>query len=137
MRIEDEEINEISINEEEKKEQKTEKNETVEKQKKYYENKENKKKKRIKIGIIIGIIIILLLVFSIIFAVMNINSDKIISGISINEIEVSGLSKEEAREKIEKVIAENKTKEIALKYEEYETQINPELIEVNYDIDGV
>ena len=136
MRIEDNEIDEIGINTEEKTETKVEKNETIEKQKKYYEKKENKKKKRIKIGIIVGIICLLLLIFSIIFAVININNEKIISGISINGIEISGLSKEEAKEKLDTIISNNKNKEISLKHEEYEAQVSPELIEVKYDIEG-
>lgn len=113
----------------------TSSDEKIEKQKELYRKKEDKKKKRKKIAIIIAIMAFVLLIFSIIFAVININNDKIIGGISINGIEVSGLQKDEAKEKIRKVIDENKAKEIALKHDDFETQVNTELIEVNYDID--
>ena len=110
---------------------------TVELQKEEYNKKKKKRKKKIKIIIIISIILLILLVFSMIFAVINLNSDKIISGVSINGIEMSGLSKDEAKGKLETLLLEKKKKEILLKYNDFETEISPELIEVNYDLDGI
>lgn len=116
--------------------EKTKTKNTVETQKKEYEKKQTKRKKKIKIAIIIGIIIFILFIFSIIFALLNMNSNKIISGISVNGIEISGLTVEEARGKLETIIAEKKNKQIFLKYNDFETEINAELMEVNYDIEG-
>ena len=110
---------------------------TVELQEEEYNKKKKKKKKIIKIVIIISIILLILLIFSMIFAIINLNSDKIISGVSINGIEMSGLSKEEAKGKLETLLVEKKKKQILLKYNDFETEINPELIEVNYDLDGL
>ena len=110
---------------------------TVELQEEEYNKKKKKKKKIIKIIVIISVILLMLLIFSMIFAVTNLNSDKIISGVSINGIEMSGLSKEEAKGKLETLLVEKKKKQILLKYNDYETEINPELIEVNYDLDGL
>lgn len=101
-----------------------------------FEKMQKKKKSRnIKIGIISGSIILIALIFSIIFALINISNDKIISGISINGIEVSGLTKTEAKGKLDTIIAEKLKKDITLKHEEYETNINAKLIEVKYDVD--
>ena len=98
-------------------------------------NGEKKKKKWVLPAIILGIVIVFALIFSTIFALININNEKIISGISIEGIEISGLSKEEAKEKIESLYNEKKGQEIKLKYQEYESTLNPTIMEVNYDID--
>lgn len=110
---------------------------TVELQEEEYNKKKKKRKKRIKIIIIISIILLILLVFSMVFAIINLNSDKIISGVSVNGIEMSGLTKEEAKGKLETLLLEKKKKEILLKHNDFETEISPELIEVNYDLDGI
>lgn len=93
------------------------------------------KKKYIVISIIIGIIIILGLFISTIFALVNINNEKIAKGVFIEGIDMSGISKEEAKIKLESIYNEKKTTEIKIKHNEYESTISPELIETNYDID--
>ena len=143
-----EEIEEI----EEKKEKKSRKN--VPKEKKIKENKEKveekkipkakikkekinvyKSSKKVNLPIIIGLILLILAIFSIIFALMNIDNNNIISGVKIEGIDVSGLTREQAKEKINAVYEEKKQKDIVLKYGEYETTITPQLIDTNYDID--
>ena len=139
---------------EEKQEEKKKKDEKKEKQKnkkskeKNKQNKEkNKEKKNKKVdkakrkkrliitGIILGIIILVGLLFSTIFALININNSKIISGVKIEGIEVSGLSKDEARIKLETIYTEKVQKEIPIKYNEFESSINPTMIELKYNID--
>ena len=112
--------------------------------------KENSKKKKIKSGnieevkeqkrkiipiIIIGIIFVAIIIFSTIFALININNTNIVSGVKINGIDVAGLSREEAKEKIDSIYNEKKQKDILLKYEDYDATINPELIDTKYDTD--
>lgn len=100
------------------------------------EKEKNRKKKRnIIIAVIVGIIIILTLFISTIFAFININNEKITKGVSIENIDMSGLSKEEAKNKLETIYNEIKSKDINIKHNEYESTISPELIETNYDID--
>lgn len=96
-------------------------------------NKNNKKVK--KILIVIGVILLLILLLSSIFAIININNQKIISGIKIDGIDVSGLSKEEAKKNLQLLYDEKIKNEIQLQYEEYESVINPTLIETSYNID--
>ena len=93
------------------------------------------KKRGKKIAILLGIIIILALFFSTIFALVNMNNQKMMSGITIKGIDVSGLSKEEAKAKLETIYSEKMGTEIHLKYNEYESSLNPTLMEVSYDVD--
>ncbi len=109
---------------------------SVEEQKKHYEQQKQKQRKTLKYILIIFFILLILFIFSIIFSVLNINNDKIISGISINNNDVSGLSVNEAKGKIETIISEKNSKILTLKYQDFETEINPELIELHYDIEG-
>ena len=145
--------------------QKTDKNEKVEQQneekketkqnhKKKKQDKENKKEqvtdkenkdkkkngktktKKLK-KIIISIIIVALvgLLFSTVFALTNINNEKIISGVTIKGIEVSGLTKEEAIAKLETTYTAKLENNIMLQYEDFESELNPTLMEVNYNIE--
>lgn len=101
---------------------------------------ENSEKKDIlhKYSIIITIISILLFIglaiFSTIFALTNRNSNKIVSGISVKGIDVSGLTYNEAYEKVAKVYSEKMKQNITLKHNEYETSITPEQIEAKFKV---
>ena len=108
-----------------------------EKKKNSRENKNEKKQinKAKKIIISIIIVAIVALLFSTVFALTNMNNEKIISGVTIKGIEVSKLTKEEAIAKLETVYAEKMNKNIMLQYEELESELNPTLMEVNYDIE--
>lgn len=94
-----------------------------------------KSSNKVNLSIIIGLILLILAIFSIIFALMNIDNNNIISGVKIEGIDVSKLTREQAKEKINAVYEGKKQKDIVLKYGEYETTITPQLIDTNYDID--
>ena len=103
------EVKELEKNKEENVE-KTKENKDNEKNLEASENKKEVKKTNKK-GIIIGTIIIVAILFvlillSTIFALININNDNIINGVKIEGIDVSGLSKEEAKTKIEELYEE-------------------------------
>lgn len=136
---ENQEIEEIEEADEieEKKSRKKTKKEKMSKEKKIPKEKINvyKSSKKVNLPIIIGLILLILAIFSIIFALMNIDNNNIISGVKIEGIDVSGLTREQAKEKINAVYEEKKQKDIVLKYGEYETTITPQLIDTNYDID--
>ncbi len=112
--------------------------EKLDNKEKIKETEQKKPKKRNIKKIIISIIIvaIIALLFSTVFALSNINNEKIISGITIEGIEVSGLTKEEAKAKLETIYTEKKEKNIELKYGEFESELNPTLMEVSYDIEN-
>lgn len=138
-----EELNKVETdknqdNEEEKEED--EKNHKEMKKGKRNKSKENnieKQKMKNCKKIIISIIIVAIVVslFSTVFALININNEKIISGITINEIEVSGLTKEEAIAKLETIYSEKMENNIMLQYGEFETELNKTLMEVSYNIE--
>ena len=98
---------------------------------------EEKKKKRkwIPIAILIGIIFIIGILISTIFAFANINKNTIVSGVKIEGIDVSGLSAEEAKGKLETIYTEKLETEIPVQYNEYETTINANLFETKYNIE--
>ena len=105
------------------------------KEEKEMEEEIKPKKRGKKIAIFICVIIIFALFFSTIFALVNMNNQKMMTGITIKGIDVSGLSKEEAKAKLQTIYNEKLEKEIHLKYNEYESSLNPTLMEVNYDVD--
>lgn len=81
------------------------------------------------------LILIAVMIFSILFAILNINNTNIINGIKIEGIDVSGLTREEAKTKIETIYNEKKEKDITLKYKDFETTLSQDIIETNYDIE--
>ncbi len=93
------------------------------------------RRRKLLIPVITTITIIVAIIFSTVFAFANFKKEKIISGVSISGVDVSGLSQEEAKAKISELYQEKKEKEIAIQYEDYETTLNPTLMEVNYDIE--
>ena len=105
-----------------------------------FKKEKNKKEINTKINFVpiitIGIVIVLLIVLSTVFALININNTKIVNGVKIEGIDVSGLSREEAKAKFESVYNEKKQKDILLKYKDYDATINPELIDASYDINS-
>lgn len=122
-----------------KEENNKESTENEKKKHKIRNNNENKTgsnpTKRIrKIIVSIILVAIIALVFSTVFALTNINNEKIISGVTIKGIEVSGLTKEEAIAKMETTYAQKKENNIMLQYQDFESELNPTLMEINYDI---
>ena len=87
-----------------------------------------------KIQIII-LIILLLFIFSVIFSVINIGNSKILSGISINDIDVSKMTKEEATSKIYKLTQEKLKSVLKINYNEVENiDIDLNTLGIQYDI---
>ena len=104
------------------------------------ENSENKTKKNNhkkinKITVII-ISIIFLIIISVIFALMNITNENILNNISIMGIDVSDLSKEEAKTVLNDIINKKINEEIILKKDDYETSITPNQINANFNIEN-
>lgn len=95
-------------------------------------------KKKSKLGLILIIIvsvILLLGIFSTIFALINMGNDKLIKGIKIDQIDVSNMTKEEAKNKLEEFYSQKEENEIYLTYGEFESTITYKALEVQYQID--
>lgn len=94
---------------------------------------ERQKKKNLFLIIVVAIIIVLILIFSVIFALMNVTKSVIINGVSIKNIDVSNLNLSEAKSKIEEAVNIELNAPIKLKTENYETTINTNQFEFNYN----
>lgn len=97
-----------------------------------------KKKKTI---FIICIILFILFIFSVIFAILNMNKNTFLEGISINGIDVSNLSKEEAKSSLEEIINNKLNTELLLSYqstesnEPTENHVDPNSLEITYNLE--
>lgn len=96
-----------------------------------------KKERKTRLIIIIIMIVMILIagIFSTGFALLNLNSNKILSGISIRGIDVGGLTKEEAINLVNEKLQYEKTKEIKLMADGETTTITLEQIEIEYGIE--
>ena len=90
---------------------------------------------------IIAILLVVFL-FSVIFALLNINSNKILNGVSINGIDISNMTKEEAINKITKLVDDKIDDKINIYYDEntsetsVETNLEISILGVQYDINS-
>ena len=94
------------------------------------------KNKKILIIVLIAILIIFF-IFSVIFSLLNLN-DNIISGISINNINISKMSKEEANSKLTSLIDKKIKQEIKLVYskdkDNYEKNLDLSILNIDYNL---
>ena len=110
---------------------------TFEQSKIEYENK-LKTKKKIRICIIVLAIVLMIILFlSTIFALMNINNDTIISGVTVDKVNLQGVSREEAKDILNKKIEEKLNQEIKIKIDNEEQSILLSQIELEYDVDNI
>lgn len=96
-----------------------------------------KKSYKTVIGILISLLIIafLFLLFSTIFAIITRYNSTIINGVSIKEIDVSGLTKAQALEKIQDSFNKRLSKEIVLYHNDYETNVFANQFGVIFDLE--
>lgn len=99
-------------------------------------NKEKRRKKILYCVIPISVLMVLLLLLSTVFALININSTKIMQGVSIQGIDVSNLSKEEAMQKLSYIVGEHLSKQILVKHLDFEGVFLPEQFEANFDLNS-
>lgn len=137
VKVKEEKSNKKSEKSKEKKSTEAKKKQKQEKDKFKPVKKENEKEKKDKNkkGIIAFLILIVLIfIFSVIFALINVNNSNIIKGVTIQGIDVSNLSKDDAANKIKQIYDEKLKKEIEVKYEDYSSAIDLNLLETTYDI---
>lgn len=96
---------------------------------------EKKDEKSKKIIIVVISILLVLIIFSTIFAVFNSMNNKIIRGVSVQGINISGLTKEDTESKFKELIDDLSKKELLLKYGELENTISFEELDINYHVD--
>lgn len=86
-------------------------------------------------GILAFIFILILLISYCTFTLINTKNQNIISGVYIKEINVSGLTKEQAKQKISEYINSSIPEEINLKHDNFETSISKEQLSIYFNID--
>lgn len=101
----------------------------------YIEQMMKKRQKTIKIAVITVVLIIVLLIELTAFAIPTMFSNKIISGVSIGGINVSGLDKAQAVKLIEEKVTPRQKEIVKLKYGEYEKELPMEQLEVTVNIE--
>ena len=95
----------------------------------------SKDKKKSRLPIILGsILIIFILIFSVFFSLISINNENILDNVSIMGIDVSNMSKEKAEEAVSEVITSKLQEELILKKDDYETSLNANQINAQFDI---
>lgn len=98
----------------------------------------NHAKKNYKIVFFLGLILILFfMLFSVIFSVINMGNNKIVKGVKIGEIDVSNLTREEAKKKIENWYKEVALNDITVVYENLEENFKIEQFEAKVDIESL
>lgn len=98
-------------------------------------NKKSKKPKSVFtiFSILIGIIIIILLLAVLIFTGYNAINQNIISGVHILGLDVSNMSKSDARYQLDNLISNKLPQEIKVKHGEFESTISLEQISTEFD----
>ena len=112
---------------------KTDEKDIVKEETKTYDIKTNKKKIIIA-SVCASLMVLFIFVFSTIFALINLNNVNIISGIKVNGIEISNLSREEANQKLQEVANQKLDSDILIKTDDFEYGIKLSQIETNYNI---
>lgn len=99
-----------------------------------YEN-ETKSDVLVIFGILSFIFILILLIIFCTFTIVNSQNDNIITGVSIKGIDVSGLSKEEAKQKISEYINSSIPDEIKLKHNDFEVALSTSQLSIYFNTD--
>lgn len=98
--------------------------------------KNTTKRKKVILLLLLTILILAFLISSFIFALITSKSDKIISGVSINGVDVSNLTKTEALQKLNLQLSRNTANEIKLNHNDYTTTLKLSDIEASFDFDS-
>ena len=129
------EVVSVEVLEREEKEERV--NEVSEVVKTEEKNEPKQKESKVeKILLIVAIFVIVVALLSTMFAIINMSNSKIIKGITIEQVDVSKLSKEEAQKILEEIYAAKLKNQIYLTYKEFETTITYEALEVDYQIEN-
>lgn len=79
---------------------------------------------------------ILVGILSTVFALINRDNETIFSGISVQGIDVSNLTIDEAKKKVSSIIGTHISEEISLQHNDFQTVILPEQFGVSFDVDS-
>lgn len=105
-----------------------------------FSNKKSEHKSHIGLlifSIIFFIVFLLASVFSTVFAFINVNNTTFVSGISILGIDVSGLSKDDAKQKVTDDVSNRLSTDVIFKHNDETYTLLPSSVGGSFDIDNV
>lgn len=135
-------VQEEIVKNKETEEKKEDNDKTVEEDSMKFKKAEPSKKQKSNkvIPIVVSLFIVLfVMIFSVVFALFNMNNEKILKGISILGIDISDLTVEEAKTKINNAIEErfkDENNNLILKIGENETSVTANTFNAKFDIDN-
>lgn len=97
---------------------------------------QKKLKSFLLLSIPLFIFAILVGILSTVFALINRDNETIFSGISVQGIDVSNLTIDEAKKKVSSIIGNHISEEISLQHNDFQTVILPEQFGVSFDVDS-
>ena len=80
------------------------------------------------------ILILFIIVFSVAFSLINIGNEKIHNNISVQNINVSGMTQSEAEESLNKISREKRINQVRLVHNDYELAVSFDQLNINYEI---
>ena len=98
--------------------------------------KKQNKIKKIILPIISTVFILALISISFIFAVITSHSPKIVSGVSINNVDISNLSRDDALQKLNLQLARNTANELTITHNDYSTTLKLSDIQSSFDFES-
>lgn len=98
--------------------------------------KKQNKIKKIILPIISTVFILALISISFIFAVITSHSQKIVSGVSINNVDISNLSRDDALQKLNLQLARNTANELTITHNDYSTTLKLSDIQSSFDFES-
>lgn len=135
-------VQEEIVENKETEEKKENNDKTVEEDSMKFKKAEPSKKQKSNkvIPIVVSLFIVLfVMIFSVVFALFNMNNEKILKGISILGIDISDLTVEEAKTKVNNAIEErfkDENNNLILKIGENETSVTANTFNAKFDIDN-
>lgn len=135
-------VQEEIVENKETEEKKEDNDKTVEEDSMKFKKAEPSKKQKSNkvIPIVVSLFIVLfVMIYSVVFALFNMNNEKILKGISILGIDISDLTVEEAKTKVNNAIEErfkDENNNLILKIGENETSVTANTFNAKFDIDN-
>ena len=97
----------------------------------------NKKHNALKIVLLIIVFILIATIFSTIFGVLNLNSNKIINGVKVNDVTISNLSKEQALDKLNDSLNNGENNFVTIRRNNYEAKISVADIDGKFEVENI
>ena len=95
------------------------------------------KKQIILISVVSTVLLLFIFFISTIFALMNMNNDKIIEGVSVFNVDISNMSTEDAKNKINEEVDKRINTDIVFKHNDKSFTLLPSTIKAEYNIDEI